>query len=145
MVCCARQGVRKQGPPGDSVGKARKLSTRIHPSRLFRLLGAATIVISCVVIELGHDSVSSTFRLRSDSTTHTRSNQVIVKRGKEVQAAIIASVFVILGAVCLLTPLRDLVTRRGFPMWVLGLVFVFVGCVFWFGVIQNVLRRGRGN
>jgi uncharacterized membrane protein len=102
-------------------------------------------VISCIVIERSLDSVGSKFPVTSDSATRTRSNQVIVKQGKEVQAAIIASVFVILGAVCLLTPLRDLVTRRGFPMWVLGFAFVFVGCVFWFGVIQNLLRRRRGN
>ena len=68
---------------------------------------------------------------------------MIVKKGKEVPAAVLASVFVVLALVCLLTPLRDQVSRHGFPMWLLGLGLAFSGLVLWGGVVQNLLLRRR--
>ncbi|WP_194661137.1 hypothetical protein [Curtobacterium sp. VKM Ac-1395] len=66
---------------------------------------------------------------------------MIIKEGKELLGAVLASVFVAMGGVCLLTPLRDEVSRHGFPMWLLGLVLVVCGLVLWGGVVRNLLRR----
>lgn len=68
---------------------------------------------------------------------------MIIKEGKELLGAVLASVFVVMGGLCLLTPLRDEVSRRGFPMRLLGLVLVVCGLVLWGGVVQNLLRRRR--
>lgn len=68
---------------------------------------------------------------------------MIVKEGKEVPVAVVASVFVVLALVCFLTPLRDQVSRHGFPMWLLGLGLAFSGLVLWAGVVQNLLHRRR--
>ncbi|PZE90424.1 hypothetical protein DEI95_11745 [Curtobacterium sp. MCBD17_008] len=66
---------------------------------------------------------------------------MIIKEGKEVPGAILASVFVVMGVLCFLTP--DQVTRHGFPVWVLGIVLAVSGLVLWGGVVQNLLRRRR--
>ena len=68
---------------------------------------------------------------------------MIIKEGKELLGTVLASVSVVMGGLFFLTPLRDEVSRRGFPMWLLGLVLVVCGLVLWGGVVQNLLRRRR--
>ena len=68
---------------------------------------------------------------------------MIVKKGRELPAGILASVFIVLGGVCLLTPLRDQISRHGFPVWVLGVALAFAGIVLWIGIVQNFLHARR--
>ena len=76
-------------------------------------------------------------------TSQDERHRVIIKEGKELLGTVLASVFVVMGGLRLLTPLRDEVSRRGFPMWLLGLVLVICGLFLWGGVVQNLLRRRR--
>jgi 1,4-dihydroxy-2-naphthoate octaprenyltransferase len=68
---------------------------------------------------------------------------VIIKEGKEKRGAVIATLFMVIGLVLLLTPIRDSTTRHGIPVWIIGTIAVVTGLVFLGGVFQNLLRRRR--
>lgn len=69
---------------------------------------------------------------------------MIVKEGKELVAAIAASVFLLTGLIFLLTPLRDSISRHGLSGWLIGVGLTLAGLILWVGVIRNLLARRRG-
>lgn len=68
---------------------------------------------------------------------------MIVKKGKELRAAVIGSVFLLIAGVLLLSPLRDQVSRHGFPVWLLAVAVAFGGLVLWIGALVNLLQRRK--
>ncbi|MGW8433017.1 hypothetical protein ACWGJ9_18170 [Curtobacterium citreum] len=54
--------------------------------------------------------------------------------------AIVATAFLVLGLVSLLTPMRTVSTARGFPTWILGIILLAGGVGLW---IDALIGRAR--
>lgn len=68
---------------------------------------------------------------------------MIVKSGRELPAAIVGSVLLVVACILILSPLRDQVSRHGFPVWLLAVAIGFVGLLLWLGVVINLLQRRK--
>ena len=63
-----------------------------------------------------------------------------MRKSKFWRPASVATSFLVLGLVCLLTPMRTVITTHGFPTWILGIGLLASGVGLW---VDALIGRAR--
>ncbi|WP_156794836.1 hypothetical protein [Curtobacterium sp. BH-2-1-1] len=63
-----------------------------------------------------------------------------MRKPKFWRPASVATAFLVLGLVCLLTPMRTVTTTHGFPTWILGIFLLAGGVGLW---VDALIGRAR--
>jgi uncharacterized membrane protein HdeD (DUF308 family) len=63
-----------------------------------------------------------------------------MRKSKFWRPASVATASLVLGLLCLLTPMRTVITTHGFPTWILGIVLLTGGVGLW---VDALIGRAR--